>query len=86
LRHLPGLHRIKTRRLKPVLLKAVSFFVTITVQGTAEQISVVKSFDASLNDNAIQTIHSWRFKPPIGKDGRPFVTWMPLEVTYQLPH
>jgi TonB family protein len=73
----------EARRRK--LQGAIVFFVTITVQGTAEQISLVKSFDASLTDNAVQTIHGWRFKPAIGPDGKPFVTRMPLEVTYRLP-
>jgi TonB family protein len=73
----------EARRRK--LQGVVVFFVTITAQGTAEQISLVKSFDASVTDNAVQTIHGWRFKPAIGPDGKPFVTRMPLEVTYRLP-
>jgi TonB family protein len=72
-------------RLKK-LQGVMAFLVTITVQGTAEQISLVHSFDTRLTGNAIQTIHGWRFKPAIGPDGKPFVTRMPLEVTYRLPH
>lgn len=73
----------EARRRK--LQGVVVFFVTITAQGTAEQISLVKSFDASVTDNAVQTIRGWRFKPAIGPDGKPFVSRMPLEVTYRLP-
>jgi TonB family protein len=62
----------------------IAFAVTITVQGTAEQISLIKSFDASLISNAIQTIRGWRFRPAIGPDGNPFAARVPLEVTYRL--
>jgi TonB family protein len=62
----------------------IAFFVTITVQGTAEQISLIKSFDASLIPNAVQTIRGWRFQPAIGPDGKPFAARVPLEVTYRL--
>jgi TonB family protein len=62
----------------------IAFAVTITVQGTAEQISLIKSFDASLIPNAIQTIRGWRFQPAIGPDGKPFAARVPLEVTYRL--
>jgi TonB family protein len=72
-------------RLKK-LQGVMAFLVTITVQGTAEKISLVRSFDARLTGNAIQTINGWRFKPAIGPDGKPFVTRTHLEVTYRLPH
>jgi TonB family protein len=62
----------------------IAFFVTITAQGTAEQISLIKSFDASLVSNAVQTIRGWRFQPAIGPDGKPFAARVPLEVTYRL--
>jgi TonB family protein len=62
----------------------IAFAVTITVQGTAEQISLIKSFDPSLIPNAIQTIRGWRFQPAIGPDGKPFAARVPLEVTYRL--
>jgi TonB family protein len=62
----------------------IAFAVTITVQGIAEQISLIKSFDASLIPNAIQTIRGWRFQPAIGPDGKPFAARVPLEVTYRL--
>jgi len=71
----------RRKRLQGVVV----FFVTINLQGTAEQISLVKSFDPSLTDNAIQTIRAWRFKPAIGPDGKPFISRVPLEITYRLP-
>jgi TonB family protein len=61
----------------------IAFFVTITVQGTAEQISLIKSFDANLTSNAVQTVRGWRFQPAIGPDGKPFAARVPLEVTYR---
>jgi TonB family protein len=62
----------------------IAFLVTISDQGMAEQISLIKTFDAGLTVNAIQTIRGWRFKPAIGPDGKPFPARVPVEVTYRL--
>jgi TonB family protein len=62
----------------------IAFLVTISDQGVAEQISLIKTFDASLTANAVQTIHGWRFKPAIGPDGKPFAVRVPVEVSYRL--
>jgi len=72
--------RARRKRLQGV----IAFAVTITVQGTVEQISLIRSFDASLIPNAIQTIRGWSFQPAIGPDGKPFAARVPLEVTYRL--
>jgi len=62
----------------------IAFLVTISEQGVAEDISLVRTFDRTLATNAVQTIHGWRFKPAIGPDGKPFPERVPLEVTYRL--
>jgi TonB family protein len=62
----------------------IVFLVTISDQGVAEQISLVKTFDASLTASAVQTIHGWRLKPAIGADGKPFAARVPVQVTYRL--
>jgi TonB family protein len=64
----------------------IDFLVTISDQGVAEQISVIKTSDASLTAYAFQAIHGWRFKPAIGPDGKPFAARLPVEVTFRLLH
>jgi TonB family protein len=64
----------------------MAFLVTISDQGVAEQISLIKTFDAGLTANAVQAIHGWRFKPAIGPDGKPFAARVPVEVTFRLLH
>jgi TonB family protein len=62
----------------------IVFLVTISDQGVANHISLIKAFDAGLTANAVQTINGWRFKPAIGPDGKPFAARVPLEVTYRM--
>jgi TonB family protein len=68
------------------LVGVITFLVTISDQGVAEDISLIKTFDLSLTTSAVQTIHSWRFKPAIGPDGKPFAAREPIEVTFRLHH
>ncbi len=57
---------------------------TITEQGVAEHIGVIDGLEDGLTDQALEAVRSWHFKPAIGKDGKPFATRMPLEVTFRL--
>jgi TonB family protein len=70
----------RAKRLEGV----IAFRVTISDQGVAEQISLIRTFDTALATNALQTTRGWRFKPAIGPDGKPFAARVPLEVTYRL--
>lgn len=64
----------------------IVFLATVSEQGIAEQIGLVKSFDAGLTASALQAIQSWRFKPAIGLDGKPIAVRIPIEVTFRLAH
>ena len=58
--------------------------VTITTDGRAVNISVVKGPGLGLEEKAIEAVRSWRFKPAIGPSGRPVPTIVPIEVTFRL--
>jgi TonB family protein len=60
------------------------FLVTVSDKGEGEQIALVKTFDAGLTADAVQTLRTWVFKPAIGPDGKAFATRVPVEVTYRL--
>lgn len=62
----------------------VLLLVTVTQKGTAEQIGVVDGLEYGLTDQAMQAVQNWQFKPAIGRDGKPFATRMPVEVTFRL--
>lgn len=62
----------------------VLLLATISEQGVAEKIGVIEGLADGLTDQALEAVRSWHFKPVIGKDGKPFATRMPLEVTFRL--
>jgi TonB family protein len=64
----------------------IVLLVTVSEQGMAEQISLIKSFDSDLTASALQAVQSWRFKPAIGLDGKPIAVRVPIEVTFRLLH
>ena len=64
-----------------VVLQAV-----VTVDGRAESISIVKGHELGLglDENAIDAVAGWRFKPAMGPDGKPVAVIVPLEVTFRI--
>jgi TonB family protein len=56
----------------------------LTERGTAEQIEVVKGLDYGLTDRALAAVRRWRFKPPIGMDGKPVAMRITILVTFGL--
>ncbi len=64
----------------------IIFLATVSEQGMAEQIGLIKSFDSGLTASALQAIRNWRFKPAIGLDGKPIAVRIPIEVTFRLAH
>jgi periplasmic protein TonB len=58
--------------------------VTITPDGRAINISVVKGPGLGLEEKAIEAVKSWKFKPAAGPDGRIVATIVPIEVTFRL--
>ncbi len=62
----------------------VLLLVTVTERGTTENIGVVDGLDGGLTDQALEAVQAWRFKPAVGKDGKPFATRMPIEIPFHL--
>ena len=70
----------RAKRLEGVVV----LLITITEQGVAAQIVVVKTFDSSITQSALDAVRSWKFTPAIGPDGKPFAVRIPVEVTFRL--
>ena len=62
-----------------VLLTAV-----ITSEGRATQIKVARSLGFGLDEEAIEAVKIWKFKPASDADGRPVPVYIPIEVTFRL--
>jgi periplasmic protein TonB len=58
--------------------------VTITTDGKAINISVVKGPGLGLEEKAIEAVKGWKFKPAVGPAGKPVATIVPIEVTFRL--
>jgi protein TonB len=58
--------------------------VTITTDGKAINISVVKSPGLGLEEKAVEAVKGWKFKPAVGPSGKPVATIVPIEVTFRL--
>jgi protein TonB len=58
--------------------------VTITTDGRAINISVVKGPGLGLEEKAIEAVKGWKFKPAVGPNGRSVPTIVPIEVTFRL--
>ena len=62
----------------------VVILATITEQGLADHIVVIRGLPDGLTDKAVEAVRSWRFRPGIGKDGKPLALRTPIEVTFRL--
>jgi TonB family protein len=58
--------------------------VTITTDGRAIDIHVVKGPGLGLEEKAIEAVKGWKFKAAVGPSGRPVPTIVPIEVTFRL--
>lgn len=58
--------------------------VIIQPDGHATEIVVTQSLGYGLDERAIDTVRSWRFKPAAGPDGTPVATITPIEMTFRL--
>ena len=61
----------------------VALSVVVTAQGVADNITVKKSLDPGLDDNAISAVSKWRFEPGT-KAGQPVNVQAVIEVNFRL--
>lgn len=58
--------------------------VTVTPEGRATDIAVVRPIGRSLDQQSIETIKGWKFKPATDGDGKAISERIPVEVHFQL--
>jgi protein TonB len=70
---------VKAKYQGSVLLRIV-----VTSDGRATNIEVVRGLGVGLDEHAVETVRTWRFKPALGPNGKPSTVSMLIEVTYRL--
>jgi TonB family protein len=58
--------------------------VTVTTDGRAVDIAVLKTPGMGLETLALNAVRKWKFKPAPGPDGSPVAAVVPIEVTFRL--
>jgi TonB family protein len=61
----------------------VGLQLTVTEQGKAEDVKVIKTLDPELDANAVRTVRTWKFRPAT-KDGQPTAVQIKVTVSFQL--
>lgn len=55
-----------------------------TGRASRTQIKVLKTLGMGLDEQAIKTVRTWRFKPAIGPDGKPVAAWTEIQMRFEL--
>lgn len=58
--------------------------ITITTDGVADQITLIKGLSYGLDEKAVECMRKWRFKPDL-RDGEPVPVKAQIEVNFRLP-
>lgn len=58
--------------------------VVVNAEGRAENISVMRKAGYGLEQNAIETVKNWQFKPARDSNGNAVATVVPIEVTFRI--
>lgn len=58
--------------------------VVIGAEGFADRISVARPLPCGLDQQAIDAVNSWRFKPAINSEGKPAADLQTIEVTFHV--
>jgi TonB family protein len=78
----PPLYTNEARKAK--ISGSVVFQVTVTQDGRAVDVRVLKGMPFGMNEQAIKAVSKWKFKPAEGEDGKPASVLVPIEVTFRL--
>ncbi len=62
----------------------VEILATITPDGRATDIHIIKGVGLGLDEKAIEAVRSWRFRPALGPNGQPAPVRQVIEVTFHL--
>ena len=78
----PPLYSDDARKAK--YMGSVVLQVTVTADGRAVNISIVKDPGMGLGEKAVESVRTWRFRPAAGPNGKIVPVIVPIEVTFRL--
>ncbi|HKV24842.1 MAG TPA: energy transducer TonB [Candidatus Acidoferrum sp.] len=78
----PPLYSDDARKAK--YMGSVVLQVTVTADGRAVNISIVKDPGMGLGEKAVESVRTWRFRPAVGPNGKIVPVIVPIEVTFRL--
>jgi TonB family protein len=56
----------------------------VTAEGHASNIQVTRSLGYGLDENAIESVRNWQFKPVVGLEDKPVPVWTDIEVNFRI--
>ena len=62
----------------------VVLHLIVTAEGRAANIHVKRSLGYGLDEQAIEAVGNWRFKPAVNAEGKPVPVWTDIEVTFRI--
>jgi len=69
---------------KAKYMGSVVLQITVTADGRAVNISIVKDPGMGLGEKAVEAVRTWRFRPATGPSGKVVPVVVPIEVTFRL--
>ncbi|HKW56940.1 MAG TPA: energy transducer TonB [Candidatus Acidoferrum sp.] len=78
----PPLYSDDARKAK--YMGSVVLQVTVTSDGRAVNIAIIKDPGMGLGEKAVEAVRTWRFRPAIGPSGKVVPVIVPIEVTFRL--
>lgn len=63
---------------------AVVLLATVTEDGRAADIRVLKGMPFGMNEQAVKSVSEWKFKPSTDGDGKPIAVRVPIQITFRL--
>jgi TonB family protein len=72
----------QARRKK--LQGTVSLKVKVSAEGDVEEVTVVKGLGSGLDEKAVETVRTWKFKPALDKNGTPVAAEIAVETNFHL--
>jgi TonB family protein len=58
--------------------------ITVTLEGKAKTIILIRGLGDGLDENAIEAVKSWKFKPAKDRSGKPVVALVQIEIAFHL--
>ena len=84
-KHCPSPDFPKEARKAKIQSTSVLLEVTVTEEGAAKDVSVVRDPGNGFSDKAVEAVTKWKFKPAKDKDGNPVACKVIVEVLFRSP-